>query len=89
MDHRGRRSFHRFLRAARRHDYTLVDQAVARFRHLPVLTVFGERNDPLHFQPKWAERFDDVTQVEIVGGNHFAMCDDPDLVAEAIAQAFG
>jgi haloalkane dehalogenase len=47
--------------------------------------VFGERNHPLGFQEQWAGRFGDITQVTVPAGNHFPMCDDPDLVAQAIA----
>lgn len=54
---------------------------------LPLLTVFGERNDPLGFQPRWAERFAEITQFEVPNSNHFPMCDDPKLVARAIADA--
>ena len=48
------------------------------------LTVFGERNDPLRFQPKWKALFPHARQVVIPGGNHFPMCDDPDVVADSI-----
>lgn len=27
------------------------------FRHLPLLTIFGERNDPFGFQPRWKTLF--------------------------------
>ncbi|MDY7106320.1 MAG: alpha/beta hydrolase [Actinomycetota bacterium] len=84
MPRRGRRAFHHYLRSARRHDFTTIEATVADLGHLPLLTVFGSRNDPLGFQPRWAERFDDVTAVEVPGGNHFPMCDDPVLVADAI-----
>jgi pimeloyl-ACP methyl ester carboxylesterase len=48
------------------------------------LTIFGEKNDPLHFQPQWNARFADTRQVIVPGGHHFPMCDDPVLVADAI-----
>jgi haloalkane dehalogenase len=54
------------------------------FKALPLLTIFGERNDPLGFQPQWKEMFPDARQVVVPKGNHFPMCDDPDLVANAI-----
>lgn len=50
-----------------------------------MLTVFGENNDPLGFQPRWRAAGTDVEQVVVPGGYHFPMCDGPDLVAEVIA----
>jgi haloalkane dehalogenase len=54
------------------------------FAALPLVTIFGERNDPLGFQPRWKQMFPDVRRVVVAKGNHFPMCDDPDLVAETI-----
>jgi len=51
---------------------------------LPLLKVFGEKNDPLGFQPKWAERFANHTQVVIKNGMHFPICDDPHKVSAAL-----
>lgn len=85
MRARGRASFHRYMRSARRHDFSRVDRAVLALGHRPLLTVFGENNDPLAFQPQWAARFDDIQQLEVAGGNHFPMCDDPSGLAAAIA----
>ena len=79
MDRRGRRSFHRYMRSVRTHDYTTVDRAV----NVGRATVAGQHNDPLGFH-RWAERFPDLTRLEIDGGNHFPMCDDPGLVADTI-----
>lgn len=53
-------------------------------RDRPVLTVFGERNDPMHFQRSWLELFPAARQVVVAKGNHFPMCDDPDLFAAAV-----
>ena len=80
----GRRSLHRYMRAARRHDYETITSVVDRFASMPLLTIFGERNDPLRFQAKWAERFPLITQVQVAKGNHFPMCDDPELIATTI-----
>ena len=80
-------AFHDYLRDARLSDgvYGEVDRAVAGpFRNLPLLTIFGERNDPLGFQPQWKRRFPTVRQIVIPQGNHFPMCDDPDVVAREI-----
>ncbi len=85
LGHSGRRSFHRYMHSVRKHDFATVDATVSQLGQLPLLTVFGERNDPLGFQPKWAERFPNHTQVVIPAGMHFPMCDDPHAVATAIA----
>jgi pimeloyl-ACP methyl ester carboxylesterase len=83
----GLRTFHRYMRDARGCD-SIYDEAMAAltgpFRALPLLTIFGERNDPLGFQPRWKQMFPDLRQVVIPKGNHFPMCDDPDLVADSI-----
>jgi pimeloyl-ACP methyl ester carboxylesterase len=81
-----RRSFHRYMNAARRHDYTRIDQTLRHLAQRPVLTIFGKRNDPLRFQPKWKIRFPHATQITIPRGYHFPMCDNPDLVASTIAR---
>ena len=79
-----RRSLHRYMNAARRHDYSRIDQTVRTLAHRPVLTIFGQRNDPLRFQPKWKTRFPHAHQITIAKGYHFPMCDNPDLVASTI-----
>lgn len=83
MRHRGRRSFHRYVASTRKHDFTAIESTVANLEGLPLLTVQG--NDLLRFAPKWADRFDDITNAVVPGGYHFPMCDDPQLVAHAIA----
>lgn len=88
MDHRGRRSFHNYLRAARHHDYNQVEQTIARLSEIPALSAFGEKNDPLDFQPKWKQRFTDIEQLQIPAGNHFPMCDDAPLLASTINARF-
>ena len=80
-------AFHDYLGEARFSDeiYNEVTRALTGpFRHLPLLTIFGERNDPLGFQPQWKRLFPDSRQITIPKGNHFPMCDDPDLVADTI-----
>jgi haloalkane dehalogenase len=80
-------AFHDYLGEARFSDeiYDEVTRALTGpFRRLPLLTIFGERNDPLGFQPQWKRLFPHARQVVIAKGNHFPMCDDPDLVATAI-----
>lgn len=83
----GLRAFHQYMHDARNCDsiYERVASAFAGpFRTLALLTIFGERNDPLGFQPQWKQMFPDARQVVVAKGNHFPMCDDPDLVANTI-----
>jgi haloalkane dehalogenase len=83
----GLRTFHQYMRDARIADsvYRETSAALAGpFKSLPLLTIFGQRNDPLGFQPRWKQMFPDARQVVVPKGNHFPMCDDADLVADAI-----
>jgi len=83
----GLRAFHSYMGDARKCDdlYEQVDRALTgAFRDLPLLMIFGQRNDPLGFQPQWKQRFPDARQVVVAKGNHFPMCDAPDFVAYTI-----
>ena len=87
MGPRGRRAFHNYIRDARQCDnlYDQIARALAGpFSRLPLLTIFGEHNDPFGFQQRWKALFPNVRQVVVANGNHFPMCDAPDLVAGAI-----
>jgi pimeloyl-ACP methyl ester carboxylesterase len=85
VDRRGRRSFHHYLRDARRSDiFDGLEEAAAILSDRPILTIFGERNDPLHFQPRWWDLFPHNQSIVVPKGNHFPMCDAPSLVADAI-----
>jgi pimeloyl-ACP methyl ester carboxylesterase len=89
IGHQGVRAFHAYLRDARRSRlvYQQVNRALGGpFHQLPVLTIFGERNDPLGFQPRWKQLFPDARQIVVSKGNHFPMCDDPDFVAASIRE---
>lgn len=79
-------SFHDYLNDMRSSDlYEELSRAfTGPLAHLPLLTIFGERNDPLHFQPKWKALYPGARQLVILNGNHFPMCDDPDFVAAEI-----
>jgi haloalkane dehalogenase len=80
-------AFHDYLREARLSDdiYDEVMRVLSGpFRRLSVLTIFGERNDPLGFQPQWKRLFPHSRQITIPKGHHFPMCDDPEFVTEAI-----
>jgi hypothetical protein len=48
--------------------------------------LFGERNDPFGFQTHWKELYPDAKQMVVKNGNHFPMCDEPDLVARTIRE---
>jgi len=87
MDRQGRGMFHRYVSSARpgHSDYEAIETNVERLADRPLVTIFGQRNDPGHFQERWLQRFPDATQVVVPGGYHFPMCDDPDLVAATIA----
>lgn len=81
------RAFHQYLADALSCEALYAEAARALdgdMRDLPALTIFGERNDPFHFQPEWKRRFRNAEQLVVQRGNHFAMCDDPSLVAAAI-----
>jgi len=74
------RNFHRAMRSAAR-SAPLFDGAETALHttlsHVPVLTVFGEKNDPFGFADRWRSIFPDATSWVVDGGNHFPMCDDP------------
>jgi haloalkane dehalogenase len=48
---------------------------------LPLLTVFGSRNDPFGFGKRWKQFFPAAEQRIVPGGNHYPMGDDPEAVA--------
>lgn len=74
------RNFHRAMRSAVRSAAFFDDAGTAlrtTLRDVPVLTVFGEKNDPFGFADRWRSMFPDATSWVVAGGNHFPMCDDP------------
>jgi haloalkane dehalogenase len=82
-----RRAWHSYFRDAlkARDLYAEVDAALrGALAELPLLTIFGQYNDPLRFQPRWKALFPNARQLKVRRGNHFPMCDDPDLVATAL-----
>jgi Predicted hydrolases or acyltransferases (alpha/beta hydrolase superfamily) len=83
----GLRAFHQYIYAATRGEgiYDTISAALrGPFRPLPLITIFGKRNDPFGFQQLWKELYPDATQVVIPKGNHFPMCDAPEFVAETL-----
>jgi pimeloyl-ACP methyl ester carboxylesterase len=83
---KGMSAFHDYLNDARNSPlYDELTRVIAGpLASLPLLTIFGERNDPLGFQPKWKARFPAARQLAVRKGNHFPMCDAPGFVADAI-----
>jgi haloalkane dehalogenase len=87
MPSRGIRSFHQYMRDALCCDqlYDTVKRALAGpLSSLPVLTIFGQHNDPFGFQRRWKRIFSQAREVVVLKGNHFPMCDAPELCARAI-----
>ncbi len=83
------RTWHRYFRdAARSADvYERVTRVLTgQLSNRPMLTVFGERNDPLHFQPRWRALFPTAVQRVVPRGNHYPMGDDPQQVAAWIRE---
>lgn len=80
------RNFHRVMRSARRSPdlFDEVESELDRFADRPVLTVFGEKNDPFGFADRWRALFPNTTSWVVPGGNHFPMCDDPEGCASEI-----
>lgn len=80
------RNFHRYLASARRFDYSNAQGAMRLLAGRELVTIFGQRNDPLKLQPKWAARFPATRLLTIPGGYHFPMCDAPATVASALCE---
>jgi pimeloyl-ACP methyl ester carboxylesterase len=87
IDPSARRAWHSYFRDARDADelYAELDAGLhGPLANRPLLTVFGQFNDPLRFQRRWRTLYPDAHQVKVPRGNHFPMCDDPQLVANAL-----
>jgi haloalkane dehalogenase len=52
---------------------------------LPVLTVFGRKNDPYGWQSRFQQIFPGATAVGVADGHHFPFNDDPDGYTAAIS----
>lgn len=81
-----RRRFHGLMGSAIREQEYLarVEDRLSLLADKPVLTIFGERNDPFGFQEHWLGHFPDAEQMVVPGGHHFPMCDAPEEVARRI-----
>lgn len=85
----GRRAFHDYLRDAREGGGVYEKAAAALagpLARIPLLSIFGERNDPFGFQARWKKLYPDAKEMVVKNGNHFPMCDEPDLVARTIRE---
>ena len=52
---------------------------------LPVLTVFGHKNDPYGWQDRFQQIFPGATAIRIADGRHFPFNDDPDAYGAAVS----
>lgn len=80
--------FHRLMGSLRNEAAFLSDleASLPTLATKPVLTIYGERNDPFGFQARFKEIFPDAAEMVIERGNHFPMCDDPAGVADRIGE---
>lgn len=81
--------FHILMRDALRADglHARIEDATSGvLRGLPVLTIFGEKNDPFGFHKRHHATFGDHEGLIITNGNHFPMVDDPDLFADTVRE---
>ena len=84
IDASARRAWHSYFRDARNAGdlYAELDAGLrGPLANRPLLTIFGQFNDPLRFQKRWKTLYPNLRQVKVPRGNHFPMCDDPQLVA--------
>jgi haloalkane dehalogenase len=84
LDRPARRNIHRYLNGLRRENDLLQRAETAlsgKLAGLPLLTVFGSRNDPFGFGKRWKQFFPAAEQRIVPGGNHYPMGDDPEAVA--------
>ena len=89
IDPSARRVWHGYFRSARESEdlYTELDAGLrGPLADRPLLTVFGQFNDPLRFQKRWRTYYPEARQVKVPHGNHFPMCDNADLVASALKE---
>lgn len=62
----------------------LEQQLRTKLGDVPVLTIFGRKNDPYGWQQRFGQLFRNVTAVGIEDGRHFPFNDDPDAYSAAI-----
>lgn len=87
-----RQRFHDLMQGPRTETRYLVEVEEALGTILadkPVLTIFGEKNDPFGFREKFRDYFNDMDEMVVADGNHFPMADDPSGVADRIRSWHG
>lgn len=80
FDRQSRRGFHRYMADARRAEDILGMTEAALtgpLKDRPLLTIFGARNDPLKFQPRWKKLFPAAQQHVIAGATTFRCATHP------------
>jgi haloalkane dehalogenase len=85
---RNRRATQRVLAGVLRIDPIMADiegSLRTRLAGLPVLTLFGRKNDPYNWQSRFQQIFPDATMAGIPQGRHFPFCDDPDAYSAQIS----
>jgi haloalkane dehalogenase len=87
-DRSSRRFLHRLFRDARANRSTqdAAEAAIAGLKDGPLITVFGEFGDYFRFQKQWSARHAVLDRIVVPWGLHFPMCDNPGMVAEALAR---
>jgi pimeloyl-ACP methyl ester carboxylesterase len=78
---RSRRATQQVLAGVLRIDPIMADIEASlrtRLADVPVLTLFGRKNDPYNWQSRFQQIFPDATRAGITEGRHFPFCDDPD-----------
>ncbi len=86
-DRSRRRRFHALMRSAldsADHLNRIEEATRSALNDRPVLTVFGQRNDPWRFQDRHAATFPNHEGTVVPRGYHFPMTVEPDLFAETI-----
>lgn len=87
-DRARRRRFHTTIRAVLAEPDVTAEAESALLGPLadrPVLSIYGERNDPFGFQARIDSMMADHRGLVIEAGNHFPMMDDPDRFAAELA----
>jgi pimeloyl-ACP methyl ester carboxylesterase len=86
-DRQKRRTFHYLM-----HDASRSRETLATIEHAlqgplstkPLLTIFGQKQDPFGYQKRWKELFPNAVEHVVAKGHHYPMNDDPDLFANAL-----
>jgi pimeloyl-ACP methyl ester carboxylesterase len=84
IDRAATRNLHRYLADARHAEGVYADAEAALrgpLANRPLVTIFGQYNDPLRFQPRWRTLYPTARQHVVPKGGHFPMCDAPAAVA--------